>query len=82
MELANKVLENIAFNTRPIKHSTREQNLIEPLQTNNKQFKIAIKLLTCNNGIINITNENKKFFYNTPDKKTDDIVIPKGKFRN
>ena len=51
MELTNKTLEQIAFNTRPkveehmliiLDKSTGDQKLDEQLQTNNKQFKIAI----------------------------------------
>ena len=49
--LPSKLLEQISFNTRAkieehmliIKHkSTHEEYLIQPLQTNNKQFKIAV----------------------------------------
>ena len=69
MELASKVLEQIAITTRPKteKHllfvmdkSTHEEPLSQPLQTNNKQFKIAVTFLTCYSGIFNITNENNK----------------------
>ena len=51
MELPSKLLEQIAFNTRPkieehmliiMDKSTHEEHLFEPLQTNNKQFKIAV----------------------------------------
>ena len=53
--------------------STREEHLSQPLQTNNKQFKIAVTFLTGYNGIFNITNENKKFY----SKKAliDDVFI-------
>ena len=43
--------------------STHEEHLSQPLQTNNKQFKIAITFLTCYNSIFNITNSNNKFFF-------------------
>ena len=55
MELSNKTLDQIAFNTRAkieehmlivMDESTYEFILNEPLQTNNKQFKIAITFLT------------------------------------
>ena len=42
--------------------STHEEHLSQPLQTNNKQFKIAINFLTGYNGIFNVTNANNKFF--------------------
>ena len=51
MELPNKLLEQIAFITRPkieqhmlivMEKSTHEEHLSQPLQTNNKQLNIAI----------------------------------------
>ena len=51
MELPSKLLEQIAFNTRPkieehmlivMNKSTHEEPSSQPLQTNNKQFKIAV----------------------------------------
>ena len=72
MELPSKILEQIAFNTRPKieKHmlinmdkSTHEEHLFQPLQTNNKQFKIAVIFLTGYNGIFNVTNLNNKFYF-------------------
>ena len=50
MELPSKLLENIAINTRlkieehvliVTDKSTHEEHLSQPLQTSNKQFKIA-----------------------------------------
>ena len=70
MELLSKLLEQIAFNTRPkieehmlinMDRSTHEKHLSQPLQTNNKQFKIAIAFLSAYNGIFNVTNRNNKF---------------------
>ena len=61
MELPSKLLKQIAFNTRPKKEehiwividiSTHEENLHQPLQTNNKQFKIAVTFLTGYNGVL------------------------------
>ena len=55
MELPSKILEQIAFNTRSkieehmlivTDKSTPEKHLSQPLQTNNKQFKIAVTFLT------------------------------------
>ena len=71
MELPSKLLEQIAFITRPkteehmlivMDKSTHEEHLFQPLQTNNKQFKIAITFLSAYNGIFNVTNRNNKFF--------------------
>ena len=71
MELPSKLLEQIAFNTRPkveeymlivMDKSTHKEHLSQPLQTNNKQFKIAVTFLTGYNGIFNVTNKNK-FYY-------------------
>ena len=41
--------------------STHEEYLAQPLQTNNKQIKIAITFLTDYNGIFNLTNSDIKF---------------------
>ena len=41
--------------------SIREEHLFQLLQTNNKQFKLAITFLTGYNGIFNITNLNNMF---------------------
>ena len=72
MELSSKLLEQIAFNTRPkieehilvvMNESTHEENLSQPLQTNIKQFKIGITYLSGYNGIFNVTNSNNKFYF-------------------
>ena len=72
MELPSKLLEQIAFNTRPkieehmmivMDKSSQEEYLSQPLQTNNKQFKIAVTFLTGYNGIFNVTNANNKFYF-------------------
>ena len=42
---------------------TDEENLSQPLQTKDNQFKIAIIILTAYNGIINISSNNKKFHF-------------------
>ena len=91
MELPSKLLEQIAFDTRPkieehmlivMDKSTHEEHLSHSLQTNNKQFKIAVTFLTGYNGIFNVTNANNKFYF----KKTisDDgfikISVPLGAY--
>ena len=43
--------------------STHEEHLFQPLQTNNKQFKIAVTFLSAYNGIFNVTNTNNKFYF-------------------
>ena len=72
MELPNKLFKKIAFITRPqieehmlivMDKSTHEEHLSQPVQTNNKQFKIAVLLLTGYNGIFNVTYSNKKFYF-------------------
>ena len=40
--------------------STHEEHLFEPLQTNIKQFKIAVTFLSGYNGIFNVTSKNNK----------------------
>ena len=44
--------------------STREEHLSQPLETNNKKFKIANIFLNGYNGIFNVTNSNNKFCFN------------------
>ena len=70
--LPSKLLEQIVYNTRSrieehmlivMDKSTHEGHLSQPLQTNNKQFKIAVIFLTGYNGIFNVTNENNKFYF-------------------
>ena len=43
--------------------STHEEYLSQPLQTNNKQFKIAVTFLSGYNGIFNVTEKNNKFYF-------------------
>ena len=43
--------------------STHEKHLFQPLQTNKKQYKIAITFLSACNGIFNVTNKNNKFYF-------------------
>ena len=53
--------------------STHEEDLSQPLQTNNKQFKVAVSLLTGYNGIFNVTNSNKKFHFKKTITDRDDF---------
>ena len=84
MELPSKVLEQIAINTTPkiekhmlivMNKSTHEEHLFQPLQTKNKQFKIAITFLTGYNGIFNVTNSNNKFYFLKSITDDDHIII-------
>ena len=79
MELPTKLLEQIAFNTRPkieehmliiTNESTHEEHLNQPLQINIKQFKVAVTFLTAYNGIFNVTNSSNKFYF--PKSITDE----------
>ena len=72
MELPSKLLDQIAYNTRPkieehlltaMDDSIHEEHLSQPLQTNNEQFKIAVPFLSCFNGNFNVTNKNNKFYF-------------------
>ena len=92
MELSSKLLEQIAFNTRPkieehmlivMDKSIHEEHLFQPLQTNNKQFKIAVTFLSAYNGIFNITSKNNKFYFTksiTDDDHYITITIPPGAY--
>ena len=89
MELPSKILEQIAFNTRPkleehmliiMDTSTHEEHLSQPLQTIIKQFKIAITFLPGYNGIFNITSKNNKFYFINPANEIVMITIPHGAY--
>ena len=92
MELPSKLLEQIAFNTRPkieehilnvMDKSTHEEHLSQPLQTNDKQFKIAVTFLTAYNGIFNFTSSNNKLYFTksfTDEDGYKQITIPPGAY--
>ena len=91
MELPSKLLEQIAVNTRPkieehllvvMDKNFHEKHLSQPLQTNNKQFKIAVTFLTGYNGIFNVTVENYKFYFtkSVQDDNFTQISIPPGAY--
>ena len=92
MELPTKQLEQIAYNTRSriekhmlivMNESTHEEHLSQPLQTNNKQYKIAVTFLTGYKGIFNVTNENNKFYPKETISDDDGfikITIPTGAY--
>ena len=91
MELSSKLLEQIAYNTRSkteehiliiMNKSVHEEHLFSLLQTNNKQFKIAITFLTGYNGIFNVTNSKNKFYFlkSITDDDHIQITIPPGAY--
>ena len=43
--------------------SIHEENLSQPLQTNNKQFKMAVSFQSRYNGIFNVTDRKNKFYF-------------------
>ena len=72
MELPNKLIEQIAFNTRSnieehmlivMDKSIHEEHLSQPLQSNIRHYKIAVTFLTGYIGIYNVTNSNSKFSF-------------------
>ena len=82
--LPTKLLEEIVFNTRScieehilivMDKSTHEEHLFQPLQTNNKQFKIAVTFLSAYNGIFNVTYSNNKFYFFKSISDDDHIQI-------
>ena len=92
MELPSKLLEKIAFTTRPkieeqmlivMDKSTQQEHFSQPLQTNNKQFIIAVTFLTVYNGIFNVTNENNKFYFKktiTNEVRFNKTTLPPGAY--
>ena len=62
--------------------SSHEEHLFQPLQTNNKHFKIAVTFLTGYNGIFNVTTENNKFYFlkSITDDDHIQITIPPGAY--
>ena len=84
MELSTKILERIAFNTRPkieehilivMDMSTHEEHLSVPLQINNRQFKIGVTFHACYNALFNITDKNNKFYFVKSISDEDHIEI-------
>ena len=60
-----------------------EEHLSQPLQTNNKQLKIAVTFLTGYNGIFNVTNSNNKFYFAKTITNEDgfiQVTIPQGAY--
>ena len=43
--------------------SSHEERLSQPLQTNNKQFKMAVTFISADNGLFNVTSKNNNFYF-------------------
>ena len=92
MEHPSKILEQLAFNTRPkieehmlnfMDKSTHEEHLSQPLQTNKKQFEIAVTFLSGYNGIFNVANSKNRFSFKKTISDKDgfvQITIPPGAY--
>ena len=91
MEPPSKLLEQIAFNAKlkleelmliVMDKSTLEEHLSQPLQTNNKQFKIAVTFLSGYIGIFNVTYLYNKFYFKKSfnDGEFTPISIPSGAY--
>ena len=92
MELPSKILEQIAFNKRPkieehmlivLDKPDHEEHLYQPMETNNKHFKIAVIFVSGCNGIFNVTNSNNKFCFMKSMTGADgfvQITIPPGAY--
>ena len=52
----------------------QEEHLSQPLQTNNKQFKIAVTFLAGYNGIFNATISSNKFYFKKTINDGDDVI--------
>ena len=74
MELPSKMLEQIAYNTRPkteehmsivifMEKSTHEEHLFQPLHFDDRQFEMTEKSLTDYIGIFNVSSKNTKFYF-------------------
>ena len=53
----------------------REEHLSQPLQTNDKQFKVANAFLTGYNGILKVTISNNKFYFTKPITDKDGLFF-------
>ena len=61
-----------------MKESLHEENLSQPLITNNKGFMVAVTYLTGYNGIQNMKENNNSFYYITPDNNLRETILPPG----
>ena len=54
--------------------STHEEHLSQPLETKNKQFKIAVFFLAAYIGSFNVTNSNDEFYFKKTITDADDFI--------
>ena len=92
MELPSEILNQIAFNTRlkieehmliVMDKCTHEEHSSQPLQTNNKQFKVALNFSTGYYVIFNVTTSNNNFYFlksNTDEDVYIQITSPPGAY--
>ena len=91
MELPGKILEQTALNTRTktkehvlivTDKSKLEEHLSQPLQTNNKQFKLTVTFLSGYDGILNVTDKNINFYFTVSinDDDFSKLIIPPGAY--
>ena len=91
MELPSKLLGKIAFITRAkieehilniMDKYNHQEHLFQLLQTDNKQFKVAVTFLSAYNGIFNITNLNNKFYFKKgfDEGEFTQIALPPGAY--
>ena len=83
MEQPSKILEQIAYRTRPkieehmlivMDESTHEEHLTQPLQTNYKQFKIAVTFLNVYDGRFENISKNYKFHFKKTISDGEDLI--------
>ena len=63
--------------------STHQEHLSQPIQTNNKQFKIAVTFPTRYNGVFNVTDKNNYFYFTNSISDEDgffQIIMTKGAY--
>ena len=90
MELLSKLSEQIALSSRPnleghmlvvMDKSIHEEHSSQPLQTNDKQYKIAVTFSNGYNGIFKVTSKNNNFYFAKSISDEDGFIqipIPQG----
>ena len=71
MELPSNFVEHIAFSTGAkteehllvVMDKEHEENLSKPLNTNSKQFEVAVTFPTGYNSLFNVTNKKTNFIF-------------------
>ena len=63
--------------------NTYKEHLSQPLESNDKQFKIAVTFVTGYNGIFNVTSKNINFYFRksiSDEHGCIQITIPPGAY--